>query len=189
MLTARRHWSWQTIVAAHRDAIVALLAASVEDNGLLGYPDEVTPAQADGFVRGLQDMVDSGAGHLLLCEDEDGVCGMAVMRTNGMPNCRHIADLSKGFLHRRVRGGAAILEKFAQICAKARACSVEVLTLDVREGSAAHRVWTRLGWRTYGVLPDYARYRGQSYSGHYMWTTVAELERALQRWRRHDHDI
>lgn len=65
---------------------------------------------------------------------------------------------------------------------KCRELGVELVLLDVREGSAAEQVWKHMGFKVYGVLPDYSRVDGKSFAGVYMYMTTAEgLEVARKR--------
>lgn len=61
----------------------------------------------------------------------------------------------------------------------ARTLGIELLTLDVREGSRAHRLWSTLGFASFGVLNDYARVNGVSHRGHYMVQRVDDLAARL----------
>ena len=47
----------------------------------------------------------------------------------------------------------------------------------MRAGTPAHKIWERMGFETWGVLPDYARAQGQVHVGHYMRQRVADLKR------------
>jgi L-amino acid N-acyltransferase YncA len=186
-----RTWAWPADVSAHAADLVAMLAASTADDGILGYAQVLTERQGESFVKGLAAMVAEGSGYLLLGSDAQGVFGMCVVKTSSMPNCRHIADVSKAYLAPRLRGTPAVLELAAAVCARSAAAGVEVLTIDVREGTKAHRVWTHLGFTTYGILDDYSRIGEQSFRGHYMRHSVAELGATLatRLGARHDRGI
>lgn len=100
---------------------------------------------------------------------------MCVLSTNAMPNCRHIAEVSKAYLVPRVRGTLAVFEMANAVCEQADQLGTDILTIDVRENSKAHRVWQQMGFTTYGVLSDYSRIKGRRFRGHYMWNSVAGL--------------
>jgi len=61
--------------------------------------------------------------------------------------------VSKAYLAPRLRRTPAVLELAAAVCARSAAAGVEVLTIDVREGTKAHRVWTHLGFTTWASPP------------------------------------
>jgi L-amino acid N-acyltransferase YncA len=168
-------WSWPTNLASWEDDLGDMLAGSVADDGILGYATEVTPGERKGFADSLAWQVAQGSGHVLLGQDADGIAAMCVMKTNSMPNCRHIAEVSKAYLRPRVRGTSAVYQLAEAVCARAAQLGVELLAIDVREDSKAHRVWTKLGFTTYGILDDYARVDGRSYRGHYMRHRTSDL--------------
>jgi GNAT superfamily N-acetyltransferase len=68
--------------------------------------------------------------------------------------CR--ADVAKLLVHRRARrqGLGAALMRAAE--GEARRIGRTLLTLDTERGSAAERLYSRLGWTKYGEVPAYA---------------------------------
>ncbi|MEU3447963.1 GNAT family N-acetyltransferase [Streptomyces thermolilacinus] len=172
-------WYWPDDVRAVEKDLARMLAASAEDDGILGYAQAPSDAQLDGFVTGVEQLVAGGGGHLLIGGDAEGVAAMCVMKTSSMPNCRHLAEVTKAYLDPRVRGTSAVYQLVERVCAKAAGLGVETLTIDVREDSKAHRVWSRFGFTSYGILDDYARVDGVSYRGHYMRHGVRELAAAV----------
>ncbi|MBT0768729.1 hypothetical protein KIH74_07315 [Kineosporia sp. J2-2] len=172
-----RRWFWPEDLTAHRVSLRAMLIASIEDEGILGYGDEITDADGDAFAdelaRGLRD----GSTHVLLGEDDSGVFAMCVMRRPAMANCRHLAEVSKAYLAPRARGSGAVLELALAVAERLTWIGVERIQIDVREHSHAHRVWRGLGFETFGVLDDYSRYGGARHRGHFMTVTVPDLLR------------
>ncbi|MDQ2882576.1 MAG: GNAT family N-acetyltransferase [Actinomycetota bacterium] len=155
--------------------LAAMLAASVDDDGILGYARPPIAEESRAFVIDLEQMLDQGSGHVLIGTDSLGVVAMCVLSANAMPNCKHIAEVSKAYLVPRVRGTPAVFELANAVCEQAEQLGTDILTIDVRENSKAHRVWQRIGFTTYGILPDYSRVNGESFRGHYMWHSVADL--------------
>lgn len=178
-------WHWTTEVDPYERDLAAMLAASVADEGILGYASEPTGWELRGFVEGLRELTAKGAGHLLIGEDAEGVVAMCVIRTRSMPNSRHIVEVEKAYLGPRVRGTTAVFRLAQEVCAKAAGLGSELLIIDVREDSKAHRVWAGLGFHTFGVLDDYVRVDGVAHRGHYMRHRVDELAASLdERLRR-----
>lgn len=71
-------------------------------------------------------------------------------------NQPHRADLAKMLVHRRARRrglGAALMRAAEQT---ARECGKTLLVLDTITGSAADRLYTRMGWVRVGEIPGYA---------------------------------
>ncbi len=73
------------------------------------------------------------------------------------PNQAHRADIAKLLVHRRARrqGLAEALMRRAEQEALAR--DRPLLVLDTVPGTAAERLYRRLGWQAVGVIPGYAR--------------------------------
>jgi GNAT superfamily N-acetyltransferase len=72
------------------------------------------------------------------------------------PNQPHRADVSKVLVHRRARRrgiGAALMRAVEQT---ALACGKDLLVLDTVTGSAAQRLYERLGWVRVGDIPRFA---------------------------------
>lgn len=168
-------WSWPADLARWEEDLGEMLAASVADDGILGYAAELTPGERKGFVDSLAREVAHGSCHVLLGEDAEGAAAMCVMKTNSMPNCRHIAEVSKAYLRPRVRGTGAVYYLAEAVSAQAAKLGVELLTIDVREDSKAHQVWSKIGFTTFGILDDYARVGGRSHRGHYMRQSTSDL--------------
>jgi L-amino acid N-acyltransferase YncA len=172
-----RVWHWPANLGAYRHDIVAMLAGSVADDGILGYGEPLTPGQGDAFCDDLDRRVASGESLVLIGEDGIGVFAMCVVTMNSMPNCRHLCEVSKAYLDPRVRRTGAVTELVGALARKLRGEGVEALQIDVREDSPAHRVWQSFGFRTFGVLDDYSRVGGVAFRGYFMTHTVAELSR------------
>lgn len=159
--------------------IVELINSTVEDGGTLGYERVMTPEQGVEFSLSLQSRLQEGGTHALLGSNGyEPVC-FVMLSQSGMPNCRHIGNLSKGVVHPRHRGHGVVPRAFREIVVMARTLGIELLTLDVREGSRAHRLWSTLGFASFGVLNDYARVNGVSHRGHYMMQRVDDLAARL----------
>lgn len=155
--------------------IVELVNSTVGDGGVLGYEQEMSAAQGADFTAALLARIQGGDTHALLGRSLAGPACLVIVSRSSMPNCRHIADLSKGVVHPDHRGAGLVARAFVEIVQMCQATGIELLTLDVREGTRAHRLWQRFGFQTYGVLEDYARVNGEKHRGHYMAQSVENL--------------
>ncbi len=74
------------------------------------------------------------------------------------PNQPHRGEIAKVLVHRsaRKRGVGRMLMERAE--AEARAAGKTLLVLDTVTGDDAERLYQRLGWKSVGVIPDYALY-------------------------------
>ena len=156
-------------------AIVSLVDCASGDGGTLGYAEPMSAAQAQAFMGNLCRRVASGESHVLLGRIGQVPVFLVVLTINGMTNCRHRAELSKGVVHPNFRGRNLVQVAFREVVRRSEQLSIEQLVLDVREGSRAHLLWRRFGFESFGVMPDYARVDGTSYNGHFMVQTVASL--------------
>lgn len=161
--------------------ILDMLNLSVADDGMLGYGDRLSKEDETSFFMYWDWQIRNRNAHILLARDDFAICGMAFMRTNASPNHRHIADLSKGFIHPRVRGATLLPAMLSKICDRAESLDVELFTLDTRENARAYKIWARYGFETYGTLEDYSRFGGQPHVGKYMKQSVAQLKQSLIR--------
>lgn len=159
----------------HGEAIIEMLNGSVQDDGMLGYGARLSDDEANGFLAFWQWQLENHSAHILFARDPLGPCAMAFMRTNSNSNYQHIADLSKGYVTPRARGGLVLLNLFSRVCARAKKLGVELLTLDTREGSRALAIWQHFGFESHGCLPDYSRFGGKSHIGHFMHQKVEKL--------------
>ena len=160
-------------------AVVSLVDCASSDGGPLGYAQPMSPDEADVFITGLKRRVTTGEAHVLLGRAGVQLAFLGVLTCNGMTNCRHRAELSKGVVHPEFRGRRFVQLAFQEMVRRAADLGVDQFVLDVREGSRAHVLWQRFGFESYGILNDYARIGGKSYPGHFMVQSVASLSAHL----------
>jgi ribosomal protein S18 acetylase RimI-like enzyme len=159
--------------------IIELVDCATADGGTLGFSLPMKEDEAQSFLNGLRQGVESGNTHVLLGTAEGLPVFLAIMNLNHMPNCRHRAELSKGVVRPDFRGLHLVEIAFAKIVQLSTQLGIDQLVLDVRENSRAHILWQRFGFVTYGVLEDYARVHGKVSRGHFMVQTVTALNERL----------
>ncbi|WP_415210051.1 GNAT family N-acetyltransferase [Sodalis sp. (in: enterobacteria)] len=111
-------------------------------------------ARAEEFWRRKTALAASGDHGLLVARDAGGkIIGTVQMVLAPLDNQPHRGDIIKLLVHRGARrlGVGEALMRAAQ-------AGKTLLVLDTATGSAAERLYTRLGWRRAGVIPDYALY-------------------------------
>ncbi|MGA7784508.1 MAG: GNAT family N-acetyltransferase, partial [Candidatus Acidiferrales bacterium] len=72
------------------------------------------------------------------------------------PNQPHRADIAKLLVHRSARGkgvGTLLMQHAEQA---ALAAGKTLLVLDAVTGGDAEKLYTRMGWKKVGVIPNYA---------------------------------
>lgn len=177
-------YSWpRTIDELLASQIIALIRATTRSTPIIGFGTEVSDTQAQAFIEELRAGLAGGKIHYLAVKTPAGqLVGQCILRRNLNPNNCHIADLGKGVVDERFRDGGAILAAaflvIADVCDQQ---GIQLLTLDVRAGTRAHKIWERFGFKCYGFLDDYARSQGQSFAGYFMSQRVESLRKVAHR--------
>jgi GNAT superfamily N-acetyltransferase len=156
-----------------------LLCTTVQDGAILGIDHAACDSAETAYLQGLRQSLAQGSVHLLIGSIDGRLVLSCLMRQQQLPTTAHIAELQKGVIAPECRGRGLLRPAFRAIVEKAGTLGVQLLTLDVREASPAHRLWRSMGFRTFGLLEDYARFEGQSYRGHYMQQRVQDLAARL----------
>ena len=93
---------------------------------------------------------------LLVARDGEDIVGAVQLDPAWAPNQPHRAEVSKLLVHRRSRGaglGAQLMQEVERLAFEA---GFSLLTLDAKRGTAAERLYRRLGWVEAGIIPRYA---------------------------------
>jgi GNAT superfamily N-acetyltransferase len=132
----------------------AVMADCVAGGAGVNFMAGLTVAEAVAWWRAELATDDGRA--VFVAEDSEGPCGVVQLIPARQQNQPHRADISKMLVHRRARrrGLGEALLRAAE--AEALAMGRWLLTLDTVEGSDAERMYRRLGWTSFGVVPDYA---------------------------------
>jgi GNAT superfamily N-acetyltransferase len=141
--------------------LTQLLMAVVEGGASVGFMQPMSTAKARVFWEQVAAGVARGERALLVAEDNRGSIVGTVQLVLAQPeNQPHRADLAKMLVageHRRRGLGAALMREAEAV---ALACGKTLLVLDTVSGSAADRLYTRLGWQRVGEVPGYALWPG-----------------------------
>jgi hypothetical protein len=161
--------------------IVELMRHTSASAPIIGFAEEITDEAAAAYIADLRANLAARKCRLLVIETGEGLLiGLCTLRRNLNPNNGHIADLAKGMIREAYRGGLVLPAAFHEIALRCEQDAVDIVTLDVRAGTPAHKAWERFGFETWGVMPDYARAQGAVHAGHFMLQRVADLKaRAL----------
>jgi GNAT superfamily N-acetyltransferase len=135
-------------------ALAAVLCDVVAGGASVGFMADLTPDEALAFWRSQLDADDGRA--ILVAEDEAGIFGVVEVVPARPPNQPHRAEIIKLGVHRRGRGRGAGEALMRAAEAEALAMGRTLLILDTVEGSAGDRLYSRLAWTRFGVVPDYA---------------------------------
>lgn len=134
----------------------ATLLDCVEGGASVSFMAPLTRERADAFWNGVVDGVASGDRILLVAEHDGEVVGTVQVVFAWPENQPHRADVAKMLVRRSARrmGLGERLMRAAEDAA--RAAGKTLLVLDTVTGSAADRLYTRLGWTRVGEIPRYA---------------------------------
>ena len=136
-------------------SLAEVLIDCVEGGASVSFMQPLSPQRALAFWRGVAQAVERGERALLVAEDATGIVGTVQLVLAQPENQPHRAEVSKMLVHRRARRlglGAALMAAAEHA---ARDGGKTLLVLDTAS-SDAERLYTRLGWRVCGVIPNYA---------------------------------
>jgi GNAT superfamily N-acetyltransferase len=141
---------------ARRDGLIDLLIDSVEGGASVNFIWPMTRAKAEAWWDGAFASHARGERLIFTVEIGDRVDGTVQLIPASQENQAFRADLAKMLVHRRARHrglGATLLD-----AAEAEALRIgrTLLTLDTQTGSAGERLYARLGWTKFGLVPGYA---------------------------------
>ncbi len=184
----RCHFTWidsPLPIDALGGAVWRLLASSVDEDAILGIDDPTCEKTQEAFLQQLKQTL-AGGGQLLIGSIHGRLVVACVLKPQSLPTTCHLAELQKGIIAPEHRGQGLLPLALRQITERARQLGVSRLLLDVREGAPAHRLWKYWGFRSFGVLQDYARHGGKTYSGHFMEQSVDDLAIRVARYLNRD---
>jgi GNAT superfamily N-acetyltransferase len=141
---------------AKRAALVDLLVDAVEGGASVNFVWPMSQMKAETWWRAALASHARGERLILTAEAAGNVDGTVQLILAPQENQAFRADVAKLLVHRRARGrglGAALMRAAED---EARRIGRTLLTLDTEAGSAAERLYARLGWMKYGEVPAYA---------------------------------
>jgi len=142
--------------SARRAALVDLLVDAVESGASVNFIWPMTRAKAEAWWEGALASHARGERLIFAAEAAGRLDGTVQLILAPQENQAFRADLAKMLVHRRARrqGLGAQLLRAAED--EARRIGRTLLTLDTETGSAAERLYARLGWTPFGEIPGYA---------------------------------
>lgn len=139
------------------DALAGVLVDCVAAGAAVGF---MAPLSREEAVRFWRDVVrpEVAAGRrALFAVARDGVLLGAVQLLTAMPvNQPHRAEIAKLIVHPDVRRQGLGRRLMEAALDHAAAVGKQLVTLDTRTGDAAEPLYASIGFKTCGVIPDYA---------------------------------
>lgn len=139
-----------------RGELEALLVDGVTHGASVNFTWPMTGEKAGRWWNGALDSHARGERLILVAEREGLLVGSVQLVLAGQENQPHRADIAKLLVHstaRRQRIGAALMQAAEQ---EAERLGRVLLTLDTESGSDGERLYERLGWTRFGVVPGFA---------------------------------
>lgn len=174
-------FTWPTQFSEkEKQEIPALLNDILKRETQIGFPGVLSKEEGLAFVEDLERSVQEGSALAFNIQRKGRIVGMAILKRNKQPNCRHIVEISKGMVHPDHRGMGIMEAAFLTVAEKCISLGMEKIILDVRVGTRSEKIWTKLGFNTYGYMEDYAREDGKVFAGRYMDQPIVDLRDRLQ---------
>ena len=140
--------------ATHASSLEAVLVDAVDSGASVGFHPPLSSDAARGYWR--ETLVLLGGLHRLYgAFDGPDLVGCAQLILSGRANGPHRGEVAKVLVHRRARRqgiGATLMQHIER---EASAIGRTLLILDTRTGDDAERLYLRLGWTRFGLVPRY----------------------------------
>lgn len=136
-------------------SLAHLLVDAVESGATVSFLAPLTVERAEAWWRQTLHAAHARA-IVLAARDAEGIVGSVQLHPAWAPNQPHRAEVVKLLVHRRARRGGLGRRLMETIEDEARSAGFRLLTLDTKRGVAAERLYHRLGWVAYGVVPRYS---------------------------------
>lgn len=137
-------------------ALAGILIDCVEGGASVSFMLPIDRPAAERFYEGVVEKIAQGASILLVAFLDGEPVGSVQLTPETKPNQPHRADVQKLLVapRSRNRGIARALMVALEETAEARGRTL--LCLDTATGSAAERLYEKLGWQRLGVVPRHA---------------------------------
>ena len=136
--------------------LAELLADAVESGASVNFVQPLSVEDADAWWSAKAADVAAGTIRPLVARLDGRVVGVVLLVLSRNPNSPHRAEVMKVLVHRRARGRGVGSGLMAALESLAQAEGRWLLILDTQSGSEAERMYRRLGWREFGVVPAHS---------------------------------
>lgn len=154
--------------------IVELMNAVAVHEHTLGFPEPLSEDEGMALMDAYEADLEKGTLNLLAVRNDTGkIVAMVTLARAPLPARHHVIDMRRCVIAPAYRG-QFLLEGWAHALRKVQEMGCEVITLEVRDDGPVD-LWRRIGFRDYGVLPDYARHEGKPVTGYLMYARCSEI--------------
>jgi len=143
-------------LAAGIDALAAILHACVAGGASVGFIPPFTLDDARNYWRKVERSVTSDATKLIVARMDGEIVATVQLHLDVPANGRHRAEVAKLLVHPNARRQGLARALMAAVETLAVQHQRHLLVLDTRTGDNAESLYRNLGWKTAGVIPQYA---------------------------------
>jgi predicted GNAT superfamily acetyltransferase len=159
---------WPTHLSEdERQQLLALYDEVARHEATHGYAGSLTNEVGRSIVDADAESLAQGRTRMLLARDIHGLAASLILEQYTSQSRQHTMNAKRAVIARRARG-KLLHQAAAEALNKAAALGVEVVTCDVAADGPVE-LWKSLGFKEYGILPDYARRHGRSVDGHFLY--------------------
>jgi ribosomal protein S18 acetylase RimI-like enzyme len=136
--------------------LCSLVVETVDLGASIGFLAPVSESEVQGFWDGVCRAVDSGDRMVLVARQEVGLVGCVHLVVDTPANGRHRCEIAKLMVRNSLRGQGIASALMLQAEREAKLAGRSLITLDTQTGSAAERLYIKLGYQLAGNIPQYA---------------------------------
>jgi len=138
--------------------LAAILVDCVDGGASVSFMSPFTQPEAEVFFAQMADSADRGERLVIAAFDPETntPVGTVQLVLNTPPNQPHRGEVAKLLVHRSARGHGLASQLMTAVETAARIHKRTLLVLDTVTGSVAERLYTNLGWKPVGSIPNYA---------------------------------
>jgi GNAT superfamily N-acetyltransferase len=138
------------------DELGALLADAVDSGASVNFVRPFSVGDGIAWWRSRHGDVAGGAIRPIVARVDGRVVGVVLLVLSRNPNSPHRAEVQKVIVERRARGrgiGSGLMRAVEEL---ALTDGRWLLVLDTQSGTDAERLYRRLGWQEFGVVPNHS---------------------------------
>ena len=138
------------------DELGQLLTDAVDSGASVNFVKPFSVADGTAWWTSRAADVSAGTIRPIVARAGGRIAGVVLLVLSRNPNSQHRAEVAKVLVHRRHRGrgiGSGLMAALENV---ARAEGRWLLILDTQAGTDAERMYRRLGWLEFGVVPDHS---------------------------------
>jgi ribosomal protein S18 acetylase RimI-like enzyme len=140
-----------------QNGLADLLLDAVDSGASIGFLPPVLRNEANSYWASVEEAMRSGNRVLIIAFDASGIAGAVQLGLEMRANGNHRAEVMKLMVHRRSRGHGLGRELMKHAEMAALGLGRTLLVLDTRRGDPAEQLYSKLGYKSAGVIPRYAK--------------------------------